>query len=88
MTTTITPGDRPNLSDYDVILISSSAGKDSRAALDVTVEAARAAGVLDRVVVHADLGEEEWPATLELAAELLCTKQTDAPLPEANLGRI
>jgi 3'-phosphoadenosine 5'-phosphosulfate sulfotransferase (PAPS reductase)/FAD synthetase len=68
--TTITPGDRPNLADYHRILGNISGGVDSQAMLDVLVEAARAAGVEDRiVVVHADLGEEEWPQTLELAAE-------------------
>lgn len=60
----------PDLTSYDVILVNSSAGKDSQASLDVTVEAARAAGVLDRlVVVHADLGRVEWPGTRGLAAE-------------------
>ncbi|MBF6216118.1 phosphoadenosine phosphosulfate reductase family protein [Nocardia puris] len=65
---TVTPA--PDLADYDVCLVNSSAGKDSQAMLDVVVAAARAAGVLDRVVVvHADLGEAEWPGTAELAAE-------------------
>lgn len=60
----------PSLSEYDLILVNSSAGKDSQASLDVTVEAARAAGVLDRVVVvHADLGDNEWDGVPELAAE-------------------
>lgn len=64
----ITPG--PDLTDYDIILVNSSAGKDSQATLDVAVEAARSAGVLNRlVVVHADLGESEWPGARELAAE-------------------
>lgn len=69
-TGTVTPGPVPNLTEYDVILVNSSAGKDSQASLDVTVEAARASGVMDRlVVVHADLGDNEWPETAELAAE-------------------
>lgn len=60
----------PDLSEYDVILVNSSAGKDSQAMLDVVVEQARAAAVLDRVVVfHADLGRVEWKGTAELAAE-------------------
>lgn len=60
----------PDLTAYDIILVSSSAGKDSQAALDVVVELARRAGVLSRVVVvHADLGGAEWPGTAELAAE-------------------
>lgn len=61
----------PDLGSYDRILMSISAGKDSQAALDVTVQAADAAGVRDRVLtVFADLGEaDEWPGTRELAAE-------------------
>lgn len=60
----------PDLADYDVILVASSAGKDSQAMLDCVAEMARAAGVEDRVtVLHNDLGEVEWPGTAELAAE-------------------
>lgn len=60
----------PNLADYDVILVNSSAGKDSQAMLDYVAELARAAGVSDRVtVLHNDLGAVEWPGTAELAAE-------------------
>ena len=52
-----------------VILIQSSAGKDSVVMLDRVVSRAREAGVLDRVVVvHCDLGDEsEWPGVRELA---------------------
>ena len=51
-------------------MVNSSAGKDSQATLDVVVAAARAAGVVDRViVVHADLGDAEWDGVPELAAE-------------------
>lgn len=67
---TVSPGTEPELRWYDILLVNSSAGKDSQATLDVVVEAARAAGVLDRVVVvHADLGEAEWEGVPELAAE-------------------
>lgn len=60
----------PDLSSYDVILVSTSAGKDSQAMLDVVVQAAREAGVLGRVVaVHCDLGRVEWEGTRELAEE-------------------
>lgn len=60
----------PNVADFDVILVNSSAGKDSQAMLDYVAELARAAGVEDRVtVLHNDLGEVEWPGTAELAAE-------------------
>lgn len=60
----------PNLADYDVILVASSAGKDSQAMLDYVAALAQQAGVSDRVVVlHNDLGEVEWPGTSELAQE-------------------
>ncbi len=57
------------LGDYDVILISSSGGKDSQAQLDVIVNLADSQGVSrDRlIVVHADLGRVEWKGTAELA---------------------
>lgn len=58
-----------SLAAFDVIVVSSSAGKDSQVTLDVVARAAAAAGVLDRVVVlHCDLGEAEWPGVPELAA--------------------
>jgi 3'-phosphoadenosine 5'-phosphosulfate sulfotransferase (PAPS reductase)/FAD synthetase len=65
------PADAPPLDGYHMILVNISGGKDSQATLDVTVAAADAAGVRDRiVVVFADLGEaDEWPGTLELARE-------------------
>lgn len=67
---TVTAAPAPDLTQYDVILVNSSAGKDSQASLDVVVEQARAAGVLERVVVvHADLGDAEWDGVPELAAE-------------------
>lgn len=67
---TVTDAESPDLPDYDVVLVNSSAGKDSQASLDVVAAAARAAQVLDRVVVvHADLGDAEWPGVPELAAE-------------------
>lgn len=60
----------PDLTKYDVIAVSSSAGKDSQAMLHFVTELAREAGVADRIVViHADLGKIEWPGTLELARE-------------------
>ena len=67
---TVTAAEAPDLCDYDLILVNSSAGKDSQATLDVVVTAAREAGVLPRVVVvHADLGDAEWDGVPELAAE-------------------
>jgi 3'-phosphoadenosine 5'-phosphosulfate sulfotransferase (PAPS reductase)/FAD synthetase len=61
----------PDLASYHVILVSISGGKDSQAALDVTYQAAAAAGATSRLVtVFADLGDQdEWPGTAELAAE-------------------
>ena len=60
----------PDLASYDVILVNSSAGKDSQAMLDHVVGLAGAAGVLERVVVvHCDLGRVEWEGTRELAEE-------------------
>lgn len=58
----------PDLTTYDVLLVNSSAGKDSQAMLDLVVELATAAGVRDRVVVvHCDLGRVEWQGTRDLA---------------------
>lgn len=63
-----------NLADYDVILINTSAGKDSQATLDVICKAAAAAGILDRcVAVHCDLGKVEWKGTRELAERQVAT---------------
>lgn len=61
----------PDLASYDWLVANISGGKDSQAMLAVLVEAATAAGVRDRVVsVFCDLGGgDEWPGTLELAAE-------------------
>lgn len=56
--------------EWDYILVSSSAGKDSQAMLDKVAEQARAEGVSDRViVVHSDLGRVEWEGTEALARE-------------------
>lgn len=59
-----------------VIVINSSAGKDSQAMLDYVVEIARKVDAMDRItVIHNDLGVTdsgipvEWPGTLELARE-------------------
>ena len=58
------------LGAYDLILVNSSAGKDSMASLEVVATEAARQGVLDRVVVgHADLGRAEWAGTRELARE-------------------
>lgn len=60
----------PNLADYDIILINTSAGKDSQAMMGYVMQLAREAGVADLVhAVHADLGRVEWEGTKDLAAE-------------------
>lgn len=64
-------GYMPNADDYrdGWVLISSSGGKDSMGAMIKTAKWVNANGLsLDRVVVvHADLGEVEWPGTKALA---------------------
>lgn len=61
---------RVRLENYDVIVVSTSGGKDSQTMLRKVVAAAEAAGVKERVVaVHADMGEMEWKGVVELAAE-------------------
>lgn len=60
----------PDLREFDLVVLNTSAGKDSQVTIDVVVEAARAQGLEDRLVaVHADLGRVEWAGTRELAQE-------------------
>lgn len=66
----------PDLTAYDLIVVNSSAGKDSMAMLAHVADMAADAGVLDRVVVvHNDLGTTdtgepiEWEGVEELARE-------------------
>lgn len=62
------PPAEPRLKDYDIILVNSSAGKDSQAMLHRVYQMAAAEGVLDRLhVVHCDLGRMEWQGTRALA---------------------
>ena len=88
------PVDTPNpsnLGDWDLIVINSSAGKDSQALLSHMVKAADAQGVLDRVVVvHADLGRVEWAGTKALvytqaAAYGLDGRTFDVARPQGDL---
>lgn len=70
LTASLFPTEKPvvRFSDFDWIVVSSSAGKDSLAMLSVVCERAQAEGVLSRVVVvHACLGRAEWRGTKELA---------------------
>lgn len=57
-----------DLAPYDVILVSSSGGKDSQAMLTHVVHLADQQGIERSriVVVHADLGRVEWAGTVEL----------------------
>ncbi|GAB4590143.1 phosphoadenosine phosphosulfate reductase domain-containing protein [Nocardia sp. IFM 10818] len=59
-----------DLHHHDLVLINSSAGKDSQAMLAYLVALADTQGYPRSrlVVVHADLGRVEWPGTCELAA--------------------
>lgn len=64
------PDPTPALDSYDLLLINISGGKDSQATLDVLHELAGDMGIQERIVlVHADLGEAEWPGTLDLVRE-------------------
>jgi 3'-phosphoadenosine 5'-phosphosulfate sulfotransferase (PAPS reductase)/FAD synthetase len=68
--TTPTDMTTPDLRAYDVILINTSAGKDSLAMLDLVCSLAAEQGVTDRLLaVHCDLGRMEWAGTRSLAAE-------------------
>ncbi|MCQ9179067.1 phosphoadenosine phosphosulfate reductase [Streptomyces sp. IBSBF 2953] len=59
---TVTRDQLPNLADYDLIVGNLSGGKDSWLMQSVLMDAARAAGVADRVwTFHATLGPLEWP---------------------------
>ncbi|MFB7836023.1 phosphoadenosine phosphosulfate reductase family protein [Streptomyces sp. NPDC056056] len=52
----------------DIVLIQTSAGKDSVVALHRTVAAARKAGCMHKLrVMHCDLGQAEWPGVRQLA---------------------
>ena len=58
----------PDLDSYDVIEISSSAGKDSLAMVTYMAGLLLDRGLLDRaIVIHADMGRADWPGTAELA---------------------
>ncbi|MFM9499748.1 phosphoadenosine phosphosulfate reductase [Streptomyces galilaeus] len=56
------PPSTPDLTSYDLLAPQLSGGKDSAVMMAVFMEAARAAGVDDRVIsYHASLGVLEWP---------------------------
>ena len=59
------------MSEWDVVLLNSSAGKGSQTMIRQVVKAADDEG-LERsriIVVHADLGRVEWDGARELARE-------------------
>ena len=60
-----------NLHDYDVILVNTSAGKDSIVMLwDIVGKAKSQHFPLTKIVcIHADLGRAEWQGTRNLAQE-------------------
>jgi 3'-phosphoadenosine 5'-phosphosulfate sulfotransferase (PAPS reductase)/FAD synthetase len=60
---------QPDLRSYDVVLVNSSAGKDSQVMLDHVVGLCDGAGISRSriVVVHCDLGRVEWVGTRALA---------------------
>src|SRR5262245_23361224 len=59
---------KPDYGSYDVILVNTSAGKDSEVMLDVVFAECKALGIESRMVaVHCDLGRVEWTGTKELA---------------------
>jgi 3'-phosphoadenosine 5'-phosphosulfate sulfotransferase (PAPS reductase)/FAD synthetase len=59
-----------DLTDYNYVLLNTSAGKDSQVTLDVVTKLAQDQGACDRLLaVHCDLGRLEWPGTKELALE-------------------
>ena len=63
--------DKPTLSEWDVVLVNSSGGKDSQTMLREVVRMADEEGYArsDIVVAHAELGRVEWDGTTELARE-------------------
>ena len=85
----MTTNGKPNLAAFDVILVNSSAGKDSQAMLDEVCRLAREAGVLDRVVVvHSNLGRVEWKGTASLArrqADFYGVPYREASRPQGDL---
>ena len=58
-----------NLHDWDLVLLNTSAGKDSQTLINQVVKQAHRQGypLTSMVAVHADLGRMEWPGTRQLA---------------------
>jgi 3'-phosphoadenosine 5'-phosphosulfate sulfotransferase (PAPS reductase)/FAD synthetase len=60
-----------HLADYDYIVVNTSSGKDSQTILKLVADQAAAEGYPKSKLVcaHADLGEMEWPGTVDLAKQ-------------------
>jgi 3'-phosphoadenosine 5'-phosphosulfate sulfotransferase (PAPS reductase)/FAD synthetase len=78
-----------DLTSYDIIVVSTSGGKDSQTTARVVAELAREAGVLDRVVaVHSDLGKAvEWPDAPEVAERQMTANGIDRFIRTSRLGK-
>jgi 3'-phosphoadenosine 5'-phosphosulfate sulfotransferase (PAPS reductase)/FAD synthetase len=66
----LTLQDEVDLASFDCIVLNTSAGKDSQVMMDVVTTLAEKLGLKHKLLaVHCDLGEVEWPGTVELARE-------------------
>jgi hypothetical protein len=59
----------PQLADYDFVVVNTSSGKDSQSILRYIMQKLEREGYPKAKVIcaHADLGEMEWPGTVDLA---------------------
>jgi 3'-phosphoadenosine 5'-phosphosulfate sulfotransferase (PAPS reductase)/FAD synthetase len=58
----------PDLKAFDIIIVNSSGGKDSQCAIEAVHRAQAKQFSFRRIIVsHQDLGDMEWPGSLELA---------------------
>jgi len=92
-TTTRTPelaAGPASLADYDVIVVSTSGGKDSQTAARVTAERAKAEGVLGRVVaIHSDLGKVvEWPDAHLVAERQMTANGIGRFIQTSRIGKV
>ncbi|WP_331762447.1 phosphoadenosine phosphosulfate reductase (plasmid) [Streptomyces sp. NBC_01527] len=83
---TVTDGPTPDLTQYDVVTINLSGGKDSWITACLAMEAARAAGVSERVYTfHATLGCLDWPA-VQIGGQTYPSVSTLAALQSSTSG--
>jgi 3'-phosphoadenosine 5'-phosphosulfate sulfotransferase (PAPS reductase)/FAD synthetase len=61
----------PDMTWYDIIMVSTSGGKDSQTIMRQVAQRAKALGIMDRVfAIHSNLGPRvEWPGAAEIVAE-------------------